>query len=183
MGRPFGAEDGRGREITFTDATILEAVELVNTGVSMAVAARRFGMERNTLTKRAQKLGLTLRPPQLLKLRETSLVLPTDRADLGYLAGMIDGEGHISRLGRSTDGRPMWRVGITNTNRTLIDWLLAMGGGASSRPARERHKEVWGWRITAREDVLVFLEAVAPFLRMKGAKAEQAIAELRALLR
>src|SRR4051812_37412335 len=75
---------------------------------------------------------------------------------LAYVAGLIDGEGSIS-IGVSRDhpGRATpnyWlQVSVTNTDRTLIDWLLTSFGGHTSSNSHyhdaPKRRPCWAWRV------------------------------------
>ncbi|CAA9280909.1 MAG: hypothetical protein AVDCRST_MAG26-3369 [uncultured Chloroflexia bacterium] len=104
---------------------------------------------------------------------------------LAYVAGLFDGEGSIV-IGCSkrtlTSGNPTahyWlQVGITNTDRELIDWLhITFGGHISDNshsPSRKRMRPCWAWRVMSRE-AKAFLESITPYLRSKKAQAAIAI--------
>jgi len=99
-----------------------------------------------------------------------------DVAVLAYVAGLLDGEGSICiGSGRSRSDRvapSYWlQVGITNTDRSLIDWLLATFGGHisdnSHAPSRKNQRPCWAWRIMGLQAV-PFLEAIQPYVRVKA---------------
>jgi hypothetical protein len=62
-----------------------------------------------------------------------SLTIPTDRAVLGYIAGLIDGEGCVSIVATTTGASRNVSHGLTlkifNTNERVMLWLLATLGG------------------------------------------------------
>lgn len=103
--------------------------------------------------------------------------LPEQPTELAYLAGIVDGEGSIVRRTYSPGN---WRVVVTNTSDDLITWLHAMSGARTYRRQRsERHRPVSDWTLSRSEDVLLLLEAIAPYMKIKRLRAELAIAELR----
>jgi len=101
-----------------------------------------------------------------------------------YVAGLLDGEGSIciavnkpkTGVRKSPDHR--LQVGITNTNRELIDWLHEMLGGHisdnSHSPSRKNQTPCWAWRIIGHA-AQRFLIAALPFLRIKREQARLAI--------
>lgn len=102
---------------------------------------------------------------------------------LAYVAGLFDGEGSIViGCGKNKKGRvapSYWlQVGITNTDRELIDWLHQTFGGHisdnSHSPSRRNQRACWAWRIMSTH-ALIFLRSIDPFLRVKKAQAELAI--------
>lgn len=102
---------------------------------------------------------------------------PTE-AEIGYIAGMIDGEGSILVYQR-------WvTVTVANTDRPLMDWLAARGGRIAVRhkPGNGNHRrQVYSWDVSKKLDVLNLLQQVLPYLIVKRDKAEQAIAFLENL--
>lgn len=105
-----------------------------------------------------------------------------DVATLAYTAGLFDGEGSIViGCGKRADRRvpQYWlQVGITNTNREIIDWLLATFGGHvsdnSHSPSRRKQRPCWAWRVMSNEAAM-FLEVILPHLRIKREQAMIAV--------
>lgn len=112
---------------------------------------------------------------------------PTDRIrkltdrEAAYLAGIIDGEGCIHFL--KDNGRSV-RVTVVNTSALLIDWLRGVGGHVTVNrhrfsEKRKSQKRVHAWTVGSWRTVHDVLEQVAPFMIIKRAKAEHAIANLK----
>jgi hypothetical protein len=114
------------------------------------------------------------------KLRSRTLNLPTDSAVIGYLAGIIDGEGNIFawlRPGR----RLQTIITVINTNEALLNWLKHLGGRLQWRNSDVGHfgkKRVGSWVINRRLDVEPLLEAVLPYLIVKKTDAIKALDEI-----
>jgi hypothetical protein len=112
--------------------------------------------------------------------------VPEDPAILGYLAAMIDGEGHIIMSKRGPKRKlPYPMVGITNTDPRLIEWLLQFGG-AAYRNRREGTaspfgsvKDCFQWIVSKQTEVYAFLVAIRPFLVIKQDRADAMLADLR----
>lgn len=101
--------------------------------------------------------------------------------DLAYLAGILDGEGYISRrFQRSGERRPTFIVGITNTDMGLMEWLLGMGG-TLHRKKRGAGKQCYEWNVRSLRDAVAFLRAVEPYMRIKQEAARSVIAEADAI--
>lgn len=109
-----------------------------------------------------------------------------DAVTLAYVAGLLDGEGSIvigvskPSASRGNIAPSHWlQVGITNTDRGLIDWLLLTFGGHvsdnSHSPSRKKQRPCWAWRIMGNQ-AKTFLETLHPYLRIKREQAEIAIA-------
>ena len=114
--------------------------------------------------------------------------IPGDPMTLSYVAGLFDGEGTVGiRMGRkpgTTEGRfHSVNVAITSTERSLVDWLKETFGGQVNPNHKENadrnYKDAWKWQLLSRH-AGAFLEAVRPYLRVKGPQADVAL-RLRAV--
>src|SRR5262245_27780334 len=77
-----------------------------------------------------------------------TVVLPTDPAALGYMAGIIDGEGSLKRR---PDG--LWSIVVVMTDEAVIRWLCAIGGGFATYDRRkENRKRIYRWQVARRAD-------------------------------
>lgn len=119
--------------------------------------------------------GLSPLPPKPIY-RAARFTAPTDSATLGYLAGLMDGEGCITRSG----GR--LRVQIAMTDEPVIRWLGEMGGTVKERAVVGNRRRCWGWLLLAQADVLAFLVAVSPHMRVKREAALATIEEIQGLM-
>lgn len=115
---------------------------------------------------------------------ETPAMKPTE---LAYFAGLLDGEGCI-RVKRqrkywgpkqALDG---WQYGvavyIANTVRAPLDQVCTLFGGSVARQSsqgREGQKPVYRWTI-GQLQAERFLRAVRPYMRIKHAQADNALA-------
>lgn len=106
--------------------------------------------------------------------------LPQRDTDLAYLAGIIDGEGSIFR--RVPLPRRKWGVEVANTDVGLIEWLAGLGGRVRVEH-RIGGRTVYHWQVYARRDMVELLTAVRPYMRIKAARAGEALGELLALER
>lgn len=108
--------------------------------------------------------------------------LPAKRTDLAYLAGMLDGEGTV---GFKTDktGRIYGYTWIYSTDIKFINWISQFGGAVSVKLASSnklQKKPCFCWGIQNNPDVLEFLSAVKPYMRIKRNKARQVIRLMQA---
>lgn len=160
-----------------TPSAAREAEKLWKRGLSAAAVARRLGIPESTITHYLQKaVGGSVG-----RNRIASVHMPQDAVQLAYLAALFDSEGCIS--GTSRPGH--WQLTITNTSDDLRNWLGRLGGRfytpkrqPSWKADRDLRKAVWVWKITADLDVLIFLEALLPFLVIKRDKARAVVAAL-----
>ena len=109
------------------------------------------------------------------------MTIPGEQTDLAYLAGIFDGEGYISPRRATQRGvvRMTYYLGIANTSTDLMEWLGRIGGNVYSCRLRTE-RQVYEWRICRQIDVLMFLRAIQPYLRIKRDKANRTIAHLEA---
>jgi anti-sigma-K factor RskA len=101
--------------------------------------------------------------------------VPDDVAQLGYLAGIVDGEGTIARQA------PM--VAVIMTCERTIDWLAQFGGQKlvlSLRPLASgvMQKQQWRWHLTGSANVHLFLTTIEPYMVTKREQAMILISEL-----
>jgi hypothetical protein len=92
-----------------------------------------------------------------------------------YLAGMFDADGSVSLLMRK-QGMIRLRVQATNTDRALMDWLLANFGGSVTefQPRNENWKRRYDWRLQG-DKACELLTRLAPHLIIKQERAALAI--------
>lgn len=96
-------------------------------------------------------------------------------AEAAYLAGIIDGEGSIciskspGKNGRSICYQAF--IGVSNTEKGLIDWLHSTFGGTHTQytpkqtPSNSR-KHVWRWQVTGR-NIDYICELILPYSTIK----------------
>lgn len=97
-----------------------------------------------------------------------SVVVPEGVA-LGYLAGLIDGEGSI---GVRAKGNQF--LSIYNTELAVMEWLTAnVGGHVGGSPDRRGRELCYCWTVQRARDVIAILCAVRPYLIAKAEDAER----------
>ena len=113
------------------------------------------------------------------------IVVPEDPATLGYLAGLIDGEGTIgikTQFARGSSKNPSHSivVSVVNTDARLMLWLGEVVGGrvygprADKRNTARGHKPRWDWTIFGGNAERLLI-AIRPYLVIKGEQADLAI--------
>jgi hypothetical protein len=94
-------------------------------------------------------------------------------AELGWIAGIIDGEGSICLVKNTRQVR----ISVGNTDKKMIDRLLFLCGGSCY--ARTHHnpkyKPCWTWVLFKQNQVLWLLNCIIPHLVTKKAKAMDGI--------
>lgn len=106
-------------------------------------------------------------------------------AEVGYLAGLVDGEGCISILrmqmkrGKRTYLHFALQIRIANTQIRLVEWIRDRVGGklyAQTYVTRIRgnRKQAWHWHLGGYE-ASAFLRLVRPYLVIKGDQVDLAL--------
>lgn len=99
----------------------------------------------------------------------------TDK-QLGYMAAMIDGEGHIILVRRQVKTRNYCyepRVVVTNTSLILLSWIVKTTQLGTINPkgsAKGNEKDCYTWSISV-DDQETFLTMIEPSLIVKAEQA------------
>ena len=91
---------------------------------------------------------------------------------VGYLAGIIDGEGCITITRDAKHYVPI--VSVCGTSQLLMNTLGEITGLGSmfASPRRDKHhKTQMNWRLQSRVEILILLRKVCPFLLLKKKQA------------
>jgi len=100
--------------------------------------------------------------------------------EVGYVAGIIDGEGHIGITLHRREPYTLFsvRVEITNTSLDLHEWLVRKFGGSCHVHWKKRystnHSPAFRWRIDS-VGARKILELVRPYLKVKRQQADLAL--------
>lgn len=90
---------------------------------------------------------------------------------LAYTAGIIDGEGHI----RPQSHRRSVVVGVSNTNKDLMNWLQTQyGGRVITIQPRGNRVVCYQWRL-ATEPGMDLLRRLLPYLIVKRGLAQEVL--------
>jgi hypothetical protein len=145
-------------------------------GHSMMHLAAKYGLAYSTVQSIIDRYGAATGR----RLRSPSLRVPTNTAELGYLAALVDGEGCIRIFEDAIRHRVVVR--IANTDRALMDWLAQFGGTIHwhKRPDKPHYKPGGSWTVAQAIDAYHLLVAIEPYMIIKRARAQEAIASLRA---
>ena len=106
--------------------------------------------------------------------------------DLAYIAGFLDGEGCIGYYDASqtSHNRPSYfhaAVNVCNTDPKVIFWLREVTGMGRSHIIRfkdGKRRTAYQWQIGRKQDVIDFLSAIRPYLRVKGEQVDVLLAHL-----
>lgn len=102
-------------------------------------------------------------------------------AELGYIAGIVDGEGYIgARVSINQSGRTSLKIRlcVANTDNSLVVWLREKCGGSITwlhqQPRELHHKPVAQWELST-HGAPSLLRLVLPYLVIKSDRAALAI--------
>jgi hypothetical protein len=149
---------------------------LYDSGESANGIAGRLGLCHSHVVSILKRHGIYRRR----RTRGPQLRLPDNEYQVGYIAGLLDGEGTIRQF--SVRGREVVRVQIANTDRDLIAWLGSFGGAVNwdARDGRERaNKPCAAWKVNRAIDCYRLLLLLEPHLIIKRTRAREAIRLLR----
>jgi hypothetical protein len=97
-------------------------------------------------------------------------------SEWSYLAGLIDGEGSIYICYDKRNDVYFMEMSVTNTARSLIDWLLGHFGGTeriSGKSQDKAHPDQWAWVVRGRKAAPI-IAGVKPYLVIKKQQANLA---------
>lgn len=91
--------------------------------------------------------------------------------ELAYLAGIFDGEGCVQLNLWKNSVRV--KAEITNTSRTLIDWILATTkvGAVSTRKASGNRRICYRWCVSCNQAIELLIQ-IRPWLLIKSAQVD-----------
>ena len=111
------------------------------------------------------------------RFRSPQIQIPIEKAELGYIAGLIDGEGCLTK----NNGR--WRLQIAMTDEPVINWLGKMGGTVRERSVKGNRQRCWRWLVMRQVELRILLLALLPYLMVKHDQATKVLNELNTELR
>lgn len=97
--------------------------------------------------------------------------------EIGWLAGIIEGEGTFHRQYRKTGGGQIY-IKVSMTDKDIITRLqeiTGVGNITESQPKNPNHKRVYHWRVTRQSDCMHLLCSVVPLL---GERRKEAVTPL-----
>jgi hypothetical protein len=114
----------------------------------------------------------------LRRVSSMRMVLPNTDTERAYLAGIIDGEGHIAAQVRRDGRQVTFQIVVANTSYELMEWLAPLGGTvrlAGLAGSGKRTKTMWKWVVTGVLNIQAVLECVRPHLVIKCAQADRVL--------
>lgn len=100
----------------------------------------------------------------------------TNKENLIYLAGLMDGEGCICCINPSAEPNKCKLVlEIAITHQPTLQWVkLLFGGNVYKNVRSPRQNNLWRWRLNAVEAVAL-LKEIIPYLKIKKEEAIEAV--------
>lgn len=153
-----------------------EIVSAYRHGVPMVEIAKQLSTSHGTVQRTIAAAGVETRPHGL---RRSTVRVPSDPAAIGYLAGLLDGEGHLQV--RRRNGSVACRMTIYSTTTGVIRWLLREVGGVARFDTKRTEQRGWlpigVWSVYRARDVAALLRAMQPLLIVKKQRAAEILTE------
>lgn len=106
--------------------------------------------------------------------------------DKAYIAGFFDGEGCVGyyNASKTMKNRPSYfhtSVQVCNIDPCVIKWVAETTGVGRCQITRFKDKKrrtAYQWQIGKKADVIVFLNAIRPYLKVKAAQVDMILGHL-----
>lgn len=120
------------------------------------------GRSAESLQRKAAKLGL-VRARRADAIEELGLLASLSERQAAYIAGLVDGEGSITR------NRGCARFSLGLTSEPAIRWLAQVTGG-SFREVKvgPNRKRFWVWTLSKERAVAALYKRLSPYLLIKA---------------
>ncbi len=148
-----------------------------------AEIADRLGKSLNAVKHYAYRYGWSQHEP-------ASTYEHLTEAEKAYIAGIVDGEGHIEigvgRRQRTRRNQYAVQVVISNTDFALHEWLARRIHGGTIREVNHGHanwKRSWVFVVRRRGSVRSLLTELLPHLVVKRTRALEALAAIASIKR
>lgn len=167
-----------------TDEKEKEIAKTYLSGNTIRDLREKYHLGDKLIRNALRRQGVTFRP---LGTKGVTIKLPMNPRELGYIAGLLDGEGWIAW--HKKDERKVGKypfIGIANTNSEVMKYLVTIGGKVSWRLERtsqfagvtKKIASCGNWELHGTLNIIAFLKAILPNLIIKREKAEAMLAVL-----
>jgi len=148
-------------------------------GKTIAQISEQLGVGNGTVQRAIAKYG----KPRPNGTRQQTIHMPQDAAQIGYIAGLLDGEGNLQL--KEDHESISCKLAIYNTCQEVIDWLHVTIGGNVQVQSREKKgwQTCYIWALYRAKDIYVLLKAVQPYLIIKREKCDMMLELLTAKLK
>lgn len=167
------------RPLTISDDEFLAALRRLSAGETLGEIIASLPIGEASFRWRYKKMFG--RPLRLLRKRPPDFRVPRTDTVLAYMAGIIDGEGWIT-----SSKADSWTVAFASTDRSVIDYFGRFGGRTYTRCDKSLRggtiksvKRQWTWSLHRAADVAAFLDAIRPYMVIKGARADECLDSTR----
>ena len=172
-----------GTKKIYNDGWSNEFVRLYIQGMSIQDIAKKLGVGFGTVQRGLYKKKIILRRNGN---RKRTIKMPRSIDKLGYLAGILDGEGNIQiRKTKIINNKSSiaCKLAIYNTNKNIMKWLEKNVGGKvrwdNKRAIIEKWKPIGIWELYRASDVSYFLSKIKKYLIIKKDTANTVLAILK----
>ena len=147
-------------------------IKLNKEGYTIEEIARILRCRETKVSKIVKEMGLPRWQRRGRNYLNDTIKIPSSEWKLGYIAGLLDGEGTIT----------IWRkqpyCSITNTSKEVMEWLANNLGGTIYKPKRREKatKDIYLWSLSRTKDIAKLLRILLPYLIIKRREAEKVIA-------
>lgn len=142
-------------------------------GLNDKELAKRLNCSRPTISFWRKKLNL--KRHSSFSLLTSNLNSKIKLIDLGYISGLLDGEGCIRLKKRNKRRGITPEIIIANTNEKVLIWLkdILRTGKIYKRSGKFGHKDIFQYKITKIKEVYDFLKIFLPILKIKNKVASR----------
>lgn len=100
---------------------------------------------------------------------------PEEKEMMAYVAGLIDGDGHIGMRSRQEGYVPL--IQLHNSERSMPLYLNKIFGGtlASDKPKKEGNRIIWKWMLQGKVGCKEFIEKTMQYLVLKEDSAKEVL--------
>lgn len=162
----------------WTDEEVAVLHERARSGESLRSLAKEADADVSNLSRLLRRRFAYQVPEERLRgTKPQSITAPTRPVDIGYMAGLMDGEGSI--MVRRVRNAPAVFIRVSMTDERAIRWLAGFGGAVTEYLPDPPRKRVFTWQVFRQADIAALLPVLLPHLIVKRAKAEEALAEVR----
>lgn len=98
---------------------------------------------------------------------------PEEKEMMAYIAGLIDGDGHIGIRKTEKGLKPL--IQLHNSMRQMPEYLKKIFDGtiAFDKPKKEGNRTIWKWMLQGKEGCRGFIEKVMQYLILKQDSAKE----------
>jgi len=167
--------EARRRSLADKETLAAEIAAAYKGGMAMVEIAEALGTSHSTVQRTLKSQGIKPRPHGL---RRRSVHIPDEAWKLGYLAGLIDGEGNVQFRNKG-NGSVSCRMHVYSTTPGIMRWLLREIGGTVRYDTKRTEQKGWlpigTWSVYRIRDVADLLRAMYPMLIVKKPVADRVL--------